>query len=134
MGIQILNKDVSIISSVMVTPKASIGSVGGTFVSEVGGVAPFLITPPGLSSYNPCANPFNPPTTVINMVWGGTPAPTITYDWIDSNEASSIGQYTDALVLQYDMFDMTIYCLITATNSAGVTQTQTAELTSFDCS
>jgi len=29
MGIQILNKDVSIISSVMVTPKANIGSVGG---------------------------------------------------------------------------------------------------------
>jgi len=30
MGIQILNKDVSIISSVMVTPKASIGSIFGT--------------------------------------------------------------------------------------------------------
>ena len=29
MGIQILNKDVSVISSVMVTPKANIGSVGG---------------------------------------------------------------------------------------------------------
>jgi hypothetical protein len=133
MGIQILNKDVSLISSIAGIPKASIGSVGGK-TGWVGGVAPFLITPPGLSTYSPCANPYNPPTTVINMVWGGTPAPTITYDWIDSNEASSIGQYTDALVLQYDMFDMTIYCLITATNSAGVTQTQTAELTSLDCS
>ena len=37
MGIQILNKDVSVISSVMVTPKASIGSIFGTTGWVVGG-------------------------------------------------------------------------------------------------
>ena len=114
-------------------PKANIGNIFGT-TGWVGGVAPFLITPPALSSYSACANPYNPPVTVINMVWGGTPAPTITYDWIDANEASSIGQYTNAIVLQYDMYDMSFYCLITATNSAGVTQTQTANLYTYDCS
>jgi len=37
MGIQILNKDVSVISSVMVTPKASIGSIFGTIGWASGG-------------------------------------------------------------------------------------------------
>ena len=41
MGIQILNKDVSVISSVMVTPKASIGSIFGTTGwASGGGFAP----------------------------------------------------------------------------------------------
>jgi hypothetical protein len=47
MGIQILNKDVSVISSVMVTPKASIGSIFGT--SGWAAAVPFV---PGDFNFN----------------------------------------------------------------------------------
>lgn len=130
---------ISQISGVTVTG-TGLKNVAGTILnfSAAANVTgpPFLITPPALSTYYSCANPFNPPVKVIDMVWGGTPAPIITYDWINDNgeEARSIGQYTEALVLQYDMYDMYFYCIITATNSAGAARTKTGTLYSADCS
>lgn len=129
---------ISQISGVTVTG-TGLKNVAGTILnfSAAATVAPFLITPPTLSLDYTCANPFNPPVTINNMAWGGTPSPTITYDWYKLDPFGGpdieLEQYTEELVLQYDMIDMYFYCLITATNSAGVSQKKTGTAYSADC-
>jgi len=73
------------------------------------------------------------------MVWGGNPTPTITYSWFQVNPDPSlpdieIGQYTNTLYLTYAFSDTFLYCVITATNIAGVVVINSPQLYAFDCS
>ena len=137
MGIQILNKDVSIISNVMGKPKANVGNIFGK-TGWVGGVsAPFIITAPTLSESYTCGYPGNQ-VTINNMIWGGSPTPTITYRWLQADGGESgdieIGQYTNTLYLDYSMREFSFFCEIIAQNSEGLVVIYTENVYVYDCS
>jgi len=101
--------------------------------------APFIITNPTLSQSVMCANSANF-VTINNMVWGGSPIPILTYSWYQVNPISSdfndvaIGQYSDTLQLDFAYAETNLYCIITATNSAGVSDVSTPQVYATDCS
>ena len=135
MGIQILNKDVSVISSVMGKPKANIGSIFGT-TGWVGGVAPFVVTAPTLSDYAVCALPENM-VTIQSMVLGGNPTPTLTYNWqgvLGEGSITDFGQYTNTLYVDYSFIGWEYSCQITATNTEGQIIIYTPSGLAQDCS
>ena len=100
--------------------------------------APFVVTNPTLSSYSICANPSNG-VLIQSMVWGGSPTPVITYSWYQVNPLGSdfndneIYQYTNYLLLEYAHMETYLYCIITATNSAGSNTIQTPQVYAYDC-
>ena len=104
-----------------------------------GDIAPFIITNPTLSTYSICSNPGNS-VTIQSMVLGGTPTPTITYNWVQVNPIDpslppiEIGQYTNTLYLGYVLIETYLYCIITATNTAGVLVINTPQVYAYDCS
>jgi len=110
---------------------------GGTAPPQA--TAPFIITNPTLSSTYMCAS-YENSVTINNMVWGGSPIPIITYKWLqvhpygtDFNDID-IGQYTNTLYLDFAYAESQIYCIITATNSAGVSEVYTPQVYAYDCS
>ena len=110
---------------------------GGTAPPQA--TAPFVVTNPTLSTTYICASLPNI-VTINNMVWGGSPIPIITYSWYQVNPLGTdfndieIGQYTDTLYLEYAYAESYLYCVITATNSAGSTTIQTQTVNAQDCS
>ena len=102
-----------------------------------GDIAPFIITNPILSETSICATLGNY-VYINNMVWGGTPTPTITYSWFQVNPLGvgldiEIGQYTNTLQLSFALAESYLYCKITATNSAGVVEINTPQVYALDC-
>lgn len=101
--------------------------------------APFVVTNPTLSANNMCANSANS-VTINNMVWGGSPTPVITYSWYQVNPLGTdfndfeIGQYTNTLYLDFSYVETYLYCIVTATNSAGSNAIQTPQVVASDCS
>ena len=112
----------------------SSSNAGRTDIIGTTGTAPFVVTNPTLSSYSICAQPGNA-ALIQSMVWGGTPTPVITYSWYQVGFPDiAIGQYTDTLYLEYAFANSYLYCVITATNSAGVTTINTPQVYGEDCS
>ena len=101
------------------------------------GTAPFVVTAPTLSAYVVCASPTND-VNILSMVWGGSPTPVITYSWYQIDPFGgpdiAIGQYTSTFYNAYAYAETYLYCVITATNSAGVTTVNTPQLYVYDCS
>ena len=86
MGIQILNKDVSVISSVMVTPKASIGSIFGTT-----GWAGGIVTPSPTPNWpNPSNDGSGTTTTIGQQIKSITTTITLQISWTGTNAAASL--------------------------------------------
>jgi hypothetical protein len=108
-----------------------------TCINRGAGTAPYLITAPTLSSYFLCAVPSNY-VVIESMVWGGSPTPVITYSWYQIDPLGGpdieIGQYTSTLYLAYAYMETNLYCVITATNSAGATTVNTPQVYAYDCS
>lgn len=115
-----------------------VGSTQSGGTAQPQATAPFVITNPTLSQSVMCANSANF-VTINNMVWGGSPTPTITYSWYQVDASgnypdAAIGQYTDTLQLHYAYAENNLYCQITATNSAGRLTINTPEVFATDCS
>jgi len=123
-----------------VTGTNPVGSAIGisNSITPTADVAPYVITAPTLSTYSICSNPGNS-VTIQSMVLGGTPAPTITYNWVQVNPIDpglppiEIGQYTNTLYLGYELIETYLYCIITATNTAGELVINTPEVYAYDC-
>jgi hypothetical protein len=100
------------------------------------GTAPYLITAPTLSDYTICGIPGNG-VTIQSMVLGGTPTPTLTYNWqgiLGEGYITDFGQYTNTFYVDYSLIGWEYWCEITATNSAGVLVIQTPSGLVYDCS
>jgi len=123
-----------------VTASNAYGSTSGpsNYIIPTSDVAPYVITAPTLSTYSICSNPGNS-VTIQSMVLGGTPTPTITYNWVQVNPIDpglppiEILQYTNTLYLGYALIETYLYCIITATNTAGVLVINTPEVYAYDC-
>jgi hypothetical protein len=86
MGIQILNKDVSVISNIMVTPKTSIGSIFGTTGWAGGGV----VTPSPTPNWpNPSNDSSGTTTTIGQQIQSITTTITLQISWTGTNAAAS---------------------------------------------
>ena len=85
MGIQILNKDVSVLSSVMGKPKASIGSIFGTT-----GWAGGIVTPSPTPNWpNPSNDGSGITTTIGQQIQSITTTITLQISWTGTNAAAS---------------------------------------------
>ena len=91
MGIQILNKDVSVISSVMVTPKASIGSIFGT----TGWAGSSGVTPSPTPNWANIDNPaLQSAMTTMIQITGITQNITISISWTSTGGGAFL-QYSN---------------------------------------
>jgi hypothetical protein len=114
----------------------SSSNAGRTDIIGTTGTAPFVVTAPTLSDSTVCATPGNY-VTIQSMVLGGNPTPTLTYNWqgvIGESSVIDFNQYTNTLYVDYSFIGFNYWCIITATNSAGVLIIQTPEGFAQDCS